>query len=550
MAELDAEDELIDDDYYSILNVRKEASDDEIKAAYRRMCALYHPDKHQGSDRKQVAEQLFTKVGKAYEVLSDQSKRNIYDIYGHRGLKAGWEVVEKYRTQQEIKEEYERLQRELEDRRLQQRTNPKGSISVTVNATDLFDESYDNDYYLESEGMLPNIEVKGMTIHQSIEAPLTRSDTAVLSGTLQVQNGIGSGNVGVSLRRIISHQAWGEVGFEAGDGPKIQLRGFRHITNKMYGTVSLDSQFRQNQMSTGLQAMIMRQLGHHTTGYLTWRGGSQSSMLATVDRKSENHHINANLQVGVFNTFATFNYQYHYSSDTRFKFAAKYILAFGPILEYGCDHQITGHSRLAGSMTIGAASGVTLKMKLVRYNQAYSFPILLSEAVSPSAIFYGTCVPLLTYWAVKTLIVNPFLKKEEDRDLQSQKEKYGRQMVEKRQEAEAAVELMQETYRRSVEQEQDKNGLVIIGAWYGKLVSSERSDLDTPKIIDVCVPLQCLVSNSKLIVTEASKSQINGFYDPCVGEEKSLKVRYEFRGALHEVVVQDDELLRIPVQCK
>ena len=46
------------------------------------------------------------------------------------------------------------------------------------------------------------------------------------------------------------------------------------------------------------------------------------------------------------------------------------------------------------------------------------------------------------------------------------------------------------------------------------------------------------------------QSQINGIYDPCIGEEKSLKVIYEFRGVLHEVVVKDNEILRIPLQCK
>lgn len=41
-----------------------------------------------------------------------------------------------------------------------------------------------------------------------------------------------------------------------------------------------------------------------------------------------------------------------------------------------------------------------------------------------------------------------------------------------------------------------------------------------------------------------------GFYDPCVGEEKSLRVLYQFRGVLHQVMVPDSEALRIPKQCK
>lgn len=118
------------------------------------------------------------------------------------------------------------------------------------------------------------------------------------------------------------------------------------------------------------------------------------------------------------------------------------------------------------------------------------------------------------------------------------------------------------------------------------------------KVIDVTVPLQCLVKDSKLILTEATKvnrviqymfknththtsfrgvllqtdvlhfvfddpvrstvadfmlslqSGLPGFYDPCVGEDKSLKVLYQFRGVMHQVLSGDAEPLRIPKQCK
>ncbi|XP_062821863.1 dnaJ homolog subfamily C member 11 [Anolis carolinensis] len=116
------------EDYYSLLNVRREASQEELKAAYRRLCMLYHPDKHRDPELKRQAEQLFNLLHQAYEVLSDPQTRAIYDIYGKRGLEMeGWEVVERRRTPAEIREEFERLQREREERRLQQRTNPKVS---------------------------------------------------------------------------------------------------------------------------------------------------------------------------------------------------------------------------------------------------------------------------------------------------------------------------------------------------------------------------------------------------------------------------------------
>ncbi|EDL14908.1 DnaJ (Hsp40) homolog, subfamily C, member 11, isoform CRA_a [Mus musculus] len=126
MATALSEEELDNEDYYSLLNVRREASSEELKAAYRRLCMLYHPDKHRDPELKSQAERLFNLVHQAYEVLSDPQTRAIYDIYGKRGLEMeGWEVVERKRTPAEIREEFERLQREREERRLQQRTNPK-----------------------------------------------------------------------------------------------------------------------------------------------------------------------------------------------------------------------------------------------------------------------------------------------------------------------------------------------------------------------------------------------------------------------------------------
>jgi curved DNA-binding protein len=73
-------------DYYSILGVSKNASQDEIKKAYRKLAVKYHPDKNQG-DKK--AEEKFKDIGEAYEVLKDPVKRKKYDQLG-----ANWKQFE------------------------------------------------------------------------------------------------------------------------------------------------------------------------------------------------------------------------------------------------------------------------------------------------------------------------------------------------------------------------------------------------------------------------------------------------------------------------
>ncbi|KAJ1679436.1 DnaJ- protein scj1 [Spiromyces aspiralis] len=73
-------------DYYQILGVSRDASEREIKKAYRQLSKKYHPDKNQGD---KSAQDKFIEVSEAYEVLSDEQKRDIYDKYGEDGLKHG-----------------------------------------------------------------------------------------------------------------------------------------------------------------------------------------------------------------------------------------------------------------------------------------------------------------------------------------------------------------------------------------------------------------------------------------------------------------------------
>lgn len=78
--------EIMGKDYYKILGLNKDSSDEEIKKAYRKLALKYHPDKNKDSN----AEEKFKEIAEAYEVLTDKKKRDVYDKFGEDGLKNGY----------------------------------------------------------------------------------------------------------------------------------------------------------------------------------------------------------------------------------------------------------------------------------------------------------------------------------------------------------------------------------------------------------------------------------------------------------------------------
>src|SRR5258705_9512294 len=73
-------------DYYEVLSVSRDASDSELKTAYRKQAMQYHPDRNPGDA---ASEEKFKECSEAYSVLSDPEKRAAYDRYGHAAFQNG-----------------------------------------------------------------------------------------------------------------------------------------------------------------------------------------------------------------------------------------------------------------------------------------------------------------------------------------------------------------------------------------------------------------------------------------------------------------------------
>lgn len=146
----------------------------------------------------------------SFIVLSDPDKRAVYDALGASGLQnnEAWALVEKkFKSIKEICAEFEQLMKEKEERLMQQRTSPRGNITVLVDATNLFQPDDDNDDDDRRVVISPSsIEIRSMTITQSLDTPITLNNNVILNGMINVRNGVGSGNLALALRHVFNRK--------------------------------------------------------------------------------------------------------------------------------------------------------------------------------------------------------------------------------------------------------------------------------------------------------------------------------------------------------
>jgi len=552
--------------FYSFLNVPHNASTEEITAAYKKRALMYHPDRHQDPDKRAKAELLFTKLNHIHGILTDPHKRAIYDTLGEKGLKEQeWELVQRVKTPQEIREEYEAIRRAREERRLQQLTNPSLTCSMTVNATDIFDRYlYEPEYDDYIDSGWPELEISKLSINHSIQAPLTPRDTCTLNGNVFTSNGTGSGNVSCNVRRVTSEKGWvsGELG--VGNGLSCVTKFYRKLVDGFFLNMSGSLQFNRRGLLPGIEASLGSQLDRHTVGYLryntNWRvfenqdefllQESDSGMAVILTRSNEHHQTTFNIQFGIPNTYLILAHTRIFQKPRRTLRGALKLGTFGAILEYGCTEKITSHSTLGVTMSVGS-TGVICKLKLTRATQTFLLPIHLSDEIMLQPVFYGTVVPLLAWFTVKKLILNPLEESRKQEAKRKEKEATKEKIAAAKKEAESSLVLMEERYKRIKAEEESKDGLIIERCLFGMLATSEedlKSDIEVgDEVIDITRQVQCCVENSRLVLWEGSKSGLPGVWDPCPGDpDKWILVKYFFKGASHQLLCHEVDAIKLP----
>ena len=482
---------------------------------------------------------MFNRIKKAHEVLTDEHQRAIYDTIGRRGLDVGdGLIISRTRTPNEIREEYARLVEENKAARMRLQTNQKGTIAVRINCTEVFDylNVDDEDEYEdedeetiegeveEEEFTLPLIEVSQLQISQSISLPISSDQNAGFRGNLVTNNGRGSGSLISSFRKIISDTSWAECQLAVGQGPVVIVSGYKSFWIKNHITSALILPFhvshRAIAIRPGIEFSYARQLSKHFTGSMGIKIGIQGEINSSLSYNYENSHIAKLIfTISAKETSLNMSYVRKFENEFKLKLGSR-IGTKGLALEYGCETKITPNALVGATMTVSIPAGVSLKIRYVYMSQAFVFDFVLNDEVLPSAIFYGTIAPLVIYSCVKKFLVDPMLDYEKRQEVERKRQTQFSNLKEKRQQAQAVLILMQETFARTVEIETSIKGLIILSAFYGKAstidsISSEanrnnESDQHDLKlcVTDVKVPIQCLVKNSTLYLPNVSKVRI------------------------------------------
>ncbi|KAA3456420.1 Chaperone DnaJ [Gossypium australe] len=256
---------------YALLHLSPEASDEEIRRAYRQWAQVYHPDKYQAPHMKEIATENFQRICEAYEILSDETKRQIYDIYGMEGLNSGLELGPKLNKVEEIKEQLEKLKRMKEQEKMSALFLPKGSIVANLSLPE----------FLDGDGIM-----RGMAMSSAVQSQLSKSSALSLSGNLGVEENSGAGAASAVFRHQIASGSTIEFMGSVGLGSLIGVQMTRQLSLHSTATLGIAKSFHDG--SINLSNAWTRQLSDTASGNIELLLGPQSSIGVGWQKKDQN----------------------------------------------------------------------------------------------------------------------------------------------------------------------------------------------------------------------------------------------------------------------
>ncbi|KAJ9116398.1 hypothetical protein QFC22_004840 [Naganishia vaughanmartiniae] len=540
------------DNLYALLNLPKSATTNQIRDRYRALAITFHPDKHRqtntdDSDAPAASSvSHFNAIQRAYEILTDPQKRAVYDLLGEEGLRelsqeehedgeegeAGgrrsrrqkWQIGRRHKTPAEIRQHYQRVVYERRLNTIDAMVKSKGDINVNVDARAVFlPLSFFKNPDVVQHDVLSRImrtRVTGMGMKHSFETPISNATSVVWAGQMLARNGAGGGNVVGTVRHSFGPRFWVEAGSSIFN-PRIGTAKATYAHDmETFATVNAVQQTYKAPPAVALT--VGKKVFDKTTGFVTVRSGfweigpwgrGLAETLGRTDRPALSLGLTsightgtgwtAEATGGFIDNHLSGDYTLDVLNGFKVKVGSAVGTATGVSAFVNTERQVTDNTKVGLGVTASLPGGITVKIRTIA-------------------------------------------------ELQAENAEY---LAQKRAEAMDAMAMLEDSVQRKLEQERaSEAGLVVISAHYGLAsaftpLGMREKEGEEEKVADVTIAVQALVQNGHLnIPAGRPKYNILGFYDPCMGEAKSLRVQYLFRDKLHEVTVDDMEALRAPLR--
>ncbi|TMW59023.1 hypothetical protein Poli38472_007168 [Pythium oligandrum] len=588
-------------DYYVLLGVARTASAEEIRSRYLALSREFHPDrlrKRQDPALIAVANTQYPILDRAYKVLSDPTKRHVYDIYGERGVAAldQSELAGKTTTlgahlqsSDEMQQQVEKMLRRMNQQALEAQFSSFSEMNMSVDASDFIHAPMRG---LRSlfRGDRRLLERTDMTIHQRTTFPLSRSTKLTLGGYMYDKQGLGLGCFTSRLEYTSSDPSIPScaISTELGWTPKLHCQFSQPVSpyTVLMWIPELDSHGLD--MSFGVNQLLLPQLN----GAMMW--STRDGLSASLAHDTQLAH--QSLGVAVNRGGPNLSLQFRralFAATMNVKASLRANLVTGLSLVVGGSKQLSQRTRVAMGVLL-AKAGVTLRLGFTRGSVRFVMPIFLSPFSAQTAFstFIAATTPFVIS-AVVTQLVQPAQERKRRRALEHRHEMRRHYLSSARRSALSQQQLMvrcadekrQAEHQRT---QRDGKGLVIILARYGKdptnpdpmdataatrVPQGSDSDDETPteseptrsvddeadeatelarQWVDVTIPMQFFVQDSSVTLPASSKASLLGFYNPCAGddsaqtEEPQLYVRYAYDSLVFEATFRDAQAVQLP----
>ncbi|KAG6780641.1 hypothetical protein POTOM_013508 [Populus tomentosa] len=314
---------------------------------------------------KQIATVNFQRICEAYEILSDEYRRQIYDIYGMKGITSGLELGPKLNKVEELKEELQRLRKKKEEEKMFAHFRPSGTILAHLSMPQ----------FLDGDGIM-----RGMAMASEVQSQLSKRTAIAMGGNLEVNGNSGGGAASTVLRHQLSPVSSIEFVASAGLRALIGVQTTRNLSSHSTATIAIAKSLRDG--SINLSNTWTRQLSETANGNIQLLLGPESSIAVGWQKKEEKMSASGELKIGTSSFAASAHYTCRFSSKSHGRIAGR----FGSTMlevEAGGGRKLSNFSTVRMLYTIGI-QGIFWKFELHRGGQKLIIPVRKSYPFSYS----------------------------------------------------------------------------------------------------------------------------------------------------------------------